>query len=69
MRKEINLDYKDYITVFYTGDIQAEQAVQQYKDYIKQETLAHTLEKGTPGKGHTKEWVIEGKHINLSVVM
>ena len=69
MRKEINLDYKDYITVFYTGDIQAEQAVQQYKDYIKQETLAHTLEKGTPGKGHTKEWVIEGKHINLSVVV
>lgn len=69
MRKEINLDYKDYITVFYTGDIQAERAIEQYRDYIKQETLAHILEKGVPGKGHTKEWVIEGKHINLSVVV
>jgi isoleucyl-tRNA synthetase len=68
MRKEMNLDYKDMIEVFYKGDAPAEKAVEHYQEYIKQETLADTLEKGTSDTGHTKEWVIEGKAIQLSVV-
>jgi len=68
MRKEMNLDYKDTITVVYTGDAEAEKAVGQYKDYIKQETLADSLEKGVSDKGYTKEWTIEGKAIQFSVL-
>lgn len=68
MRKEMSLDYKDTINVVYTGDAEAEKAAEQYKEYIKQETLADTLEKGAPDKGYTKEWVIEGKTIHLAVV-
>ncbi|KYK35086.1 MAG: isoleucine--tRNA ligase [Theionarchaea archaeon DG-70-1] len=68
MRKEMNLDYKDTIDVFYKGDTMAEKAVEQYEDYIKQETLADTLKKGTEDKGYTKKWIIEGKTIQLSVI-
>ena len=68
MRKEMNLDYKDTINVYYQGDSKAEKAVGEYKDYIKQETLADTLEKGTSEEGYSKEWTIEGKTIHLSVV-
>lgn len=68
MRKEMKLDYKDTIDVVYTGDEKAERAVEQYTEYIKQETLADTLTKGTSDKGYTKEWVIEGKTIHLAVI-
>jgi isoleucyl-tRNA synthetase len=68
MRKEMNLDYKDTINVFYEGDALPEKAVSQYKEYIKQETLADTVNKGTSDKGYTREWVIKGKTIHLTVV-
>jgi isoleucyl-tRNA synthetase len=68
MRKEMNLDYKDTITVFYQGEPQTEKAIDQFQDYIKQETLATTLQNQASNKGHIKEWNIEGKKIVLSVV-
>ena len=68
MRKEMDLDYKDTIQVFYKGDALPEKAVEQFKEYIKQETLADSLEKGVSEKGYTKEWVIEGNTIQLAVV-
>jgi isoleucyl-tRNA synthetase len=68
MRKEMNLDYKDTITVFYQGEPQTEEAIAYFQDYIKQETLATTLNKETPNRGYKKEWNIEGKKILLSVV-
>ncbi|MBU7046534.1 MAG: class I tRNA ligase family protein, partial [Theionarchaea archaeon] len=68
MRKEMNLDYKDTIDVFYKGDALPEKAVEQFREYIKQETLADTVNKGKPDRGYTKEWVIEGKTIHLTVV-
>ncbi len=68
MRKEMNLDYKDTITVFYMGDSELEKAAEVYEDYIKQEVLAETFKKGTSEKGYSKEWVIEGKAIQLIVI-
>lgn len=68
MRKEMNLDYKDTINVYYQGDAKAEKAVREYRDYITQETLADTLKKGTSEEGYSKEWAIEGRTIHLSVV-
>ncbi|MBU7018805.1 MAG: isoleucine--tRNA ligase [Theionarchaea archaeon] len=68
MRKEMNLDYKDTIDVFYKGDALPEKAIEQFRDYIKQETLADTVNNGKPDMGYTKEWVIEGKAIHLTVV-
>ncbi|MGD2250201.1 MAG: isoleucine--tRNA ligase [Candidatus Methanofastidiosia archaeon] len=72
MRKEMNLDYKDTIEVFYQGDIKAEEAINGFKEYIKQETLATAMTKGLPDKdqkqGYTKEWTIEGIDIQLTVV-
>lgn len=68
MRKEMNLDYKDTIDIFYTGDSVVEKAIEQFSDYIKQETLADTLTKGPPEKGYSRKWIIEEKAILLSVV-
>ena len=68
MRKEMDLDYKDTIQVFYKGEALPEKAVEQFKEYIKQETLADSLEKGVSEKGYIKEWVIEGNTIQLAVV-
>jgi isoleucyl-tRNA synthetase len=68
MRKEMNLDYKDTIEVFYSGETNAEKAIEVYGNYIKQETLADTLKKGVSDEGYTKEWIIEGKTIQFSVV-
>jgi isoleucyl-tRNA synthetase len=66
MRKEMKLDYKDTIQVYYTGNETAERAVREFKDYIKQETLATELEQGKKS-GYTKSWTIEGETIELSI--
>jgi isoleucyl-tRNA synthetase len=66
MRKEMKLDYKDTIQVYYMGDEAAEQAVREFKDYIKQETLATNLEQGKKS-GYRKSWTIEGETIELSI--
>ncbi|MBU7033167.1 MAG: isoleucine--tRNA ligase, partial [Theionarchaea archaeon] len=68
MRKEMKLDYKDTIDVFYKGETQTEEAVHHFGDYIKQETLANTLTRDTPENGYRKEWNIEGKEIILTIV-
>jgi isoleucyl-tRNA synthetase len=68
MRKEMKLDYKDTIDVFYRGENQVEEAVHYFEDYIKQETLANILTRDTPDKGYKREWNIEGKKILLTVV-
>ena len=68
MRKEMKLDYKDTIAVYYQGDNLIEEAIHAFGDYIKSETLATTLERGMPETGYTKEWSIEGKTILLAVV-
>ncbi|MBU7023336.1 MAG: class I tRNA ligase family protein, partial [Theionarchaea archaeon] len=66
MRKEMKLDYKDTIQVYYTGNETAERAVQEFEDYIKQETLATSLEQGKKS-GYAKPWTIEGETIELSI--
>ncbi|MBU7014914.1 MAG: isoleucine--tRNA ligase [Theionarchaea archaeon] len=68
MRKEMKLDYKDSIQVYYTGTETAAQAVREFKDYIKQETLATILEQGQ-NQGYTKSWTIEGETIELSLAV
>lgn len=68
MRKEMDLDYKDTITVYYEGDEEVVRAVEHYADYVKQETLADTLTKGRRENGYAKEWVIEGKTVFLTIV-
>jgi isoleucyl-tRNA synthetase len=66
MRKEMKLDYKDTIQVYYAGNETAERAVQEFKDYIKQETLATNMEQGK-NSGYRKSWTIEGETIELSI--
>jgi isoleucyl-tRNA synthetase len=55
MRRDADFKIDDNITIVYTASDQLENAIQQFADYIKAETLAVTLDKGEPSNGYHKE--------------
>ncbi|MBA7709456.1 hypothetical protein ES703_118374 [subsurface metagenome] len=51
MRRSAGFDIADYITTYYQGEAYVRQVMEDFADYIKQETLSRELIEGTPEKG------------------
>ncbi|MFO7791456.1 MAG: isoleucine--tRNA ligase [Candidatus Saliniplasma sp.] len=66
MRKELELGYTQKIHTRYLGDQILLDAIDEMKDYIMNETLSESLDKG-PGDGLKKDWSIDGKDISIWV--
>jgi len=67
MRKEMNLDYMQRIEVYIDCSEKMFQEIQENSDYIKEETLANTLNKGT-SEGYQKKWKLNGEQVNITIV-
>lgn len=67
MRKDMDLEYSQNIEVYYEGDEFAAKAIEAYRDYITQETLAIKLLQGRTDKGKTQSWKIDDRKISLGV--
>ena len=64
MRKDAGLEISDRIHLFYLADEAIDAAMKRFADYVKQETLAVTLESGQPGDatGYREETIAVGDH-------
>jgi len=51
MRRSAGFDIADHITTYYQGDAYMKQVMEEFADYIKQETLSRELVEGTPQEG------------------
>lgn len=72
LRKEANFNISDRIHVVYTATAKFSAAIEEYADYIKQETLAETLTLGTGnGDFRSEEFTfkneLEGETLTLGV--
>ncbi|NHJ46728.1 MAG: isoleucine--tRNA ligase [Asgard group archaeon] len=68
-RKEANLEYTQNIKVVYKGDTEIQDAINNWQDYIKTETLATSIKSGSSKEGITTEKDIDGKNkIKLTVI-
>ncbi len=68
MRKDMDLDYAQTIEVYYEGNEFAAKAIETYRDYITQETLAIKLYQGRTDKGKTQIWKIDDHKLFLGVI-
>jgi isoleucyl-tRNA synthetase len=68
MRKDADLQYTQNIEIYYRGEKEILEAIKKWQDYIKQETLAVKLVKGTTREGYYAEWDIDGKELKLRIV-
>jgi isoleucyl-tRNA synthetase len=55
MRRDADFDIADHITVRYTASDKLQTAIQQFADYIRDETLTEQLEQGDPDDGFFKQ--------------
>ncbi|MFQ6088593.1 MAG: isoleucine--tRNA ligase [Candidatus Methanofastidiosia archaeon] len=67
MRKELDLDYKTEIELFYNGDSEVVSAMKNYSEYIKNETLASSLENKIEKKAYEKTWKIGDRKVYLGI--
>ena len=76
MRKDIDLEYTAKIGITYACDEEVKDAIHNFSDYICDETLAVSIEEGTPpssaedaGSGHIyeKTWKIGDKEVYLAI--
>jgi len=51
MRRSAGFDIADYITTYYQGDTYIRQVMEDFADYIQQETLSRGLVEGVPEQG------------------
>jgi len=51
MRRSAGFDITDHIVTYYQGDDYMKQVMENFADYIKQETLSTELVEGVPGEG------------------
>jgi len=51
MRRSAGFDIADYIDTYYQGEAYVRQVMEDFADYIKQETLSRQLVEGVPGEG------------------
>ncbi|NHJ40767.1 MAG: hypothetical protein FK731_12115 [Asgard group archaeon] len=68
MRKEANLEYTQNIMIIYKGDNETKEAINEWLEYIKTETLAISIKTGTTKEGITTDWEIDGKNISLTII-
>lgn len=68
MRKDASFDVTDRIQVWYNGDPQVEEAIEQGNVFISQSVLAENVQKGHASEGIiTQLWDINGKELQLSI--
>jgi isoleucyl-tRNA synthetase len=68
MRRSAGFDIADYITTYYQGEAYISQVMEDFADYIKQETLSCQLVCGVPGQGaFTESYKLSGHEISLGV--
>jgi isoleucyl-tRNA synthetase len=69
LRKEADFRIEDKITIYYEGDAELTAVMQEYAEYISQETLsAQMIEGEGPEESHRGEFSIEGKSITFHLV-
>jgi len=68
MRRDAGFDIANYITTFYQADESIQQVMQEFADYIRQETLSRQLINSVPEDGaYIETQEIEGKEIVFGV--
>jgi len=68
MRRSAGFDIADYITTYYQGEAYIRQVMEDFADYIKQETLSRQLIYGVPEQGvFTENYKLSGYDILLGV--
>jgi isoleucyl-tRNA synthetase len=68
MRRSAGFDIADYITTYYQGEAYMRQVIEDFTDYIKQETLSRQLAEGIPEEGvFTESYKLAGYDILLGV--
>ena len=68
MRRAAGFDIADYIVTYYHGEAYVRQVMEDFADYIKQETLSRQLVEGVPGEGvFTESHRLGGYDISLGV--
>jgi isoleucyl-tRNA synthetase len=68
MRRSAGFDIADYITTYYQGEAYMRQVIEDFGDYIKQETLSRQLIEGIPEEGvFTESYKLAGYDIVLGV--
>jgi len=68
MRRSAGFDIADYITTYYQGEAYIRQVMEDFADYIKQETLSRQLIEGVPEEGvFTESYKLGGYDILLGV--
>ncbi len=68
MRRSAGFDIADYIVTYYQGEAYMKQVVEEFADYIKQETLSRELVEGVPKEGvYSESHRLSGYEILLGV--
>jgi len=73
MRKDLDLEYTEKIGITYACDDEVEEAICNFSAYIRDETLAVSMEKGTPSNSaddariYEKTWKIGKKEVYLAI--
>ena len=68
MRRSAGFDIADYIVTYYQGEAYVRQVMEDFADYIKQETLSRQLVEGVPQEGaFTESHKLGGYDILLGV--
>jgi len=68
MRRSAGFDIADHIITYYQGEAYMKQVMEDFADYIKQETLSHQLVEGVPQEGvFTESYKLGGYDILLAV--
>ena len=63
MRKDIDLEYTAKIRITYACDEEVKEAIHNFSDYICDETLAVSMEEGTPTPSSSEEETTGSEHI------
>ncbi|MBA7673312.1 hypothetical protein ES703_81507 [subsurface metagenome] len=68
MRRSAGFNIADYITTYYHGEAYVKRVIDEFADYIKQETLSRQLVEGVPEEGvFTENHRLSGYDILLGV--
>ncbi len=69
MRRSAGFDIADHIVTYYQGDAYMKQVLEEFADYVKQETLSRQLVDGTPAQGaFTESCKLSGHNILFGVM-
>jgi isoleucyl-tRNA synthetase len=68
LRKQAGFDIADHIETYYEGGPSVQRVMENFAQYVKQETLSRNLVEGKPPEGaFSKSQVIDGNKVNLAV--